>query len=116
MVALLSDEDVPGSIIHGLQQFGDVNLVRAQDVGLSHTKDSQILDWAGGQGRAIVSRDRQTMVGFAYDRVMRGLAMAGLFILSDGMSVRQAIDELRLIPLATDSSEWKDRVVFLPLR
>lgn len=82
MLRLLSDEDVPGEIVRGLrQQCPGIDVVRVQEVGLMQTPDPDILAWAAREGRAVFSRDRETMIGHAYDRVARGLAMPGLFIL-----------------------------------
>jgi hypothetical protein len=41
--------------------------------------------------------------------------MAGMFVVSDRMSVRQAIDELLLIIKVSEQSEWDTKVLYLPL-
>lgn len=41
--------------------------------------------------------------------------MAGMFVVSDRMSVRQAIEELLLIIEVTEQLEWDTKVLYLPL-
>jgi hypothetical protein len=55
------------------------------------------------------------MPRFANERVARGEAMPGLFVVNDRMSVRQAINELHLITQASEQDEWSGAVVYLPL-
>jgi hypothetical protein len=113
---MLSDEDVPGDIVRGLRQRQpDLDVVRVQEVGLVHTDDAVILEWAAREGRQIFTRDRNTMTGHAYDRVVQGLPMVGVFVIPEDMSIGQAVKELELIALASDSPDWHDRVIFLPL-
>ena len=56
MIRLLIDEDVHGDIVNGLQRRQPaLDMVRVQDVGLRHTPDPIILEWAAQQGRVVVS-------------------------------------------------------------
>lgn len=55
------------------------------------------------------------MPDFAYDRLVKGESMIGLFIVNDRMPIRQAIDELLLIIDCTQQAEWKEIVLYLPL-
>jgi predicted nuclease of predicted toxin-antitoxin system len=82
MLRLLFDEDVRGDIIGGLRRRQPtLDCVRVQDVGLAHTADALILDWAAQQGRVVVSVDKKTLAVNAWDRVARGLPMPGVAIL-----------------------------------
>jgi hypothetical protein len=55
------------------------------------------------------------MPDFGYERLFKNQKMAGMFVVSDRMSVRQAIDELLLIIEVTEQSEWDTKVLYLPL-
>jgi hypothetical protein len=86
MLRLLSDEDVPGEIIHALRQRQpDLDISRVQEVGLMHTDDSVILAWAAAQGRQVL-RDRNTMTAAAWERVNQGLPMPEQYRLKSGNS------------------------------
>lgn len=116
MLKLVSDENFNGDILRGLfRRRPDLDVVRAQDVGLSATPDPEVLASAASQGRIVLTHDRDTMPRFAYDRVRTGQPMPGLFLVSDLMPVGQAIDELLLAVDCLSAEECKDLVRFFPL-
>jgi predicted nuclease of predicted toxin-antitoxin system len=116
MLRLMTDEDVHGDIVDGLRRGQPaVDMVRAQDVGLSHTPDPVILEWAAREGRVIVSLDKKTLAVDAWNRVRCGLPMAGVVILRNVLTIGQAISELELIALAGNPEDLKDQVIYLPL-
>jgi hypothetical protein len=116
MLRLLFDEDVHGDIVDGLRRRQPaLDLVRVQDVGLRHTPDPIILDWAARQERVVVSVDKKTLVVDAWDRVSRGLPMPGAAILRTLLSIGQAINELEFIACAGNPDDLRDQVIYLPL-
>jgi hypothetical protein len=116
MLHLLSDEDVHGDLVRGLRDREPaLDLVRVQEVGLRTAADPVILAWAALEGRVLLTLDRQTMIGFAYDRVAAGLPMPGVLVVSGSMTFGQAIDEILLAANCYSEDEMKDRVEFLPL-
>ena len=52
--------------------------------------------------RIVLTHDRATMPDFAYDRIIVGQQMPGVFVLNDRMPIQQAIDELLLIDECND--------------
>ena len=80
-----------------------------------HTPDPDILEWAAREDRQILTRDRTTMVSYAYDRVIAGMPMPGVFVIPENMRIGQAVLDLETLALASDSIDWHDRVIFLPL-
>ena len=116
MLSLLSDENFNGDIIRGLfLRQPNLDLLRVQDVGLQEVDDPTILAWAANNERIILTHDRATMPNFAYERLVKGESMTGLFVVNDRISIRQAIDELLLITDCTEQAEWKGIVLYLPL-
>ena len=116
MLSLLSDENFNGDIVRGLfLRQPNLDLIRVQDVGLQEVDDPTILAWAAVNERIILTHDRATMPDFAYNRLVRGESMVGMFVVNDRMPVRQAIDELLLIIDCTEQVEWKGIVLYLPL-
>jgi predicted nuclease of predicted toxin-antitoxin system len=116
MLRLLIDEDVHGDIVDGLRRRQpDLDLVRVQDVGLRHSPDPDILEWAARQGRVVVSVDKKTLAVDAWDRVAHGLPMPGVAILRTLLTIGQAIHELELIALAGEPDDVRDQVIYLPL-
>ena len=116
MLRLLTDENVHGDIVAGLRRRQPaLDLVRVQDVGLRHTPDPIILEWAAQQGRVVVSVDKRTLAVDAWHRVARGLPMSGVAILRLLLTIGQAINELELIALAGNPEDFRDQVIYLPL-
>jgi predicted nuclease of predicted toxin-antitoxin system len=81
---LLTDENFDGDIVRGLlRRMPNLDVLRVQDVGPAHTPDPNILAWAAAEDRIPVTHDRDTVPGFAHDRVRGGELMPGVFLVSD---------------------------------
>lgn len=116
MLSLLSDENFNGDIVRGLfLRQPNLDLIRVQDVGLREVDDQAIVAWAAINERILLTHDRATMPDFAYNRLVAGEAMAGMFVVNDRMPIRQAIDELLLLIDCSQQEEWKGVVLYLPL-
>ncbi|MCG8368659.1 MAG: DUF5615 family PIN-like protein [Pseudanabaenales cyanobacterium] len=116
MLRLLSDENFNGDLVRGLfLRQPNLDLLRVQDVGLREVDDPAILAWAASNERILLTHDRATMPDFAYNRLVRGELMAGMFVVNDRMPIRQAIDELSLLVDCSQQSEWKNVVLYLPI-
>ncbi len=113
MLRLLSDENFNGSIVRGmLLRQPDLDLVRVQDVGLMKTEDAVILEWAAREGRILLTHDIRTVPPLAYERLNRGLPMAGVFLVPNHMDIGRAVDDVLLFALNSETDEWKDRVEY----
>ncbi len=116
MLRLVSDENFNGDIVRGLlRRHPELDFVRVQDVGLMETPDPDILEWAAGQGRVLLSHDVSTVPPSAFQRVCDGKPMPGVFIVPDRMPIGLAIDEILFLSIDAETDEWKDQVLFLPL-
>ena len=81
-----------------------------------HTLDPVILEWAARENRILLTHDFETVPGFAYDRVHAGLPMPGVFAVDDLSGIGTAIDAIGFAVLCSFDDEWKDQVLFLPLK
>jgi hypothetical protein len=118
MLRLASDADVHGDILRGLRRrLPQIDLVRVQDDLAEGTPDPDVLAWAAAQGRVLITNDRNTMIGFAYQRVASGAGMPGLIVTTNDQSIGAAIDDISLISEYMPEDEIRDQiVVFLPFR
>jgi predicted nuclease of predicted toxin-antitoxin system len=118
MLRLASDADVHGGIIRGLRRRSPgIDLVRARDVLPDRAADPKVLEWAAAENRVLLTNDRNTMVGFAYQRVAAGLPVPGLIVTTDDQAVGLAIDDILLIAEYMPEEEIREQiVVFLPFR
>lgn len=116
MLPLLSDENFNGDVVHGLRSgIASLDLQRVQDVGLSGAGDPDVLEWAAAHRRVILTHDRNTFPGFAFDRVAAGRPMPGVIVISDHIPIGQALDELVLMIHCYDPPDCDQRVLYVPL-
>lgn len=116
MLRLITDEDVHDDIVRGLRRREPgLDIVRALDIGLNHTPDPLILQWAAGQGRILVTGDLNTMVGFARARVQSRQVMPGVLALLENIGVGRVIDDILLVALCYPPEEMNDQVLFIPI-
>ena len=97
-LSLLADEDFDNDIVRGLRRrLPHLDLVRVQDVALGGQPDTAVLAWVAQEQRIVVTHDASTMEGAAYERVGQGLAMPGVFVVSQSIPIGQAIEDLLLV-------------------
>jgi hypothetical protein len=77
--------------------------------------DRDLLAWTANEGRILITHDRNTIPGFAYERVRAGAIMSGVFVLDDRMPLGKAIEELLILAVCSEDEEWRDQVVFVPM-
>jgi hypothetical protein len=116
MLRFLTDEDFDGRLTSALlARVPGLDLVRTQDTGLMHTPDPDILARAAGEGRIMLTHDRNTMTGFASTRVNAGQPMPGLFVVDRQAPFGQILDDLEAMAGASELDEWRDQIIFVPM-
>jgi len=118
MLRLASDADIHGAIPRGLRRrLPGIDLVRAQDALPEGTPDPEVLAWAAAENRVLITNDRNTMIGFARQRVATGEPVPGLIATTNEQSIGLAIDDILLIAEYMPEEEIRNQVVvFLPFR
>lgn len=117
MLRLVADENFNNDIIRGVRRRNPtIDLVRAQDVGLSEADDPTLLEWAAQTGRIVLTHDVRTMTRYAYDRVLAGQPLPGVFEVHVSVPVRVAIEEILVLAECSWEGEWEGQVRYLPLR
>jgi hypothetical protein len=115
MLELLADENFNKDIVRGLlQRAPEIDIIRAQDIGLDDTDDPIILGWAAQHRRVLLSHDRNTMIGYAFQRVETGEPMPGLIIVKQTAPVSEAIEDLLILILCSSEGELNRQVVYIP--
>ena len=116
MLRLLADENFNGYIVRGLlRRRPDLALIRIQEVGMATADDPAVLDWAAVHNRILLTHDRATMPDYAYQRVVTGQAMPGVFVVSDRLSLQQVIEEILFLDEYSEQNEWRSSIIYLPL-
>ena len=85
-----------------------------RDVGLAAAPDPMILEWAAAHGLILLTHDRKTIPPFAYARVSAGLAMPGVFLVSDDMAIGQAIAPARVMKIMLPGRSRRTRARLPP--
>ena len=118
MLRLLADENFNFDIVRGvLRRRPELDVVRAQAVGLSETPDPALLAWAAREQRVTLTHDVNTMPRYAIERIERGETMAGIFIVHQHVGALAAIiDDLLLLDECSETAEWATQILYLPLQ
>lgn len=116
-IRLLADENFDRDIVRGLlRREPQLDLLRAQDVGLRSVPDPQVLEWAANKNRILLTHDFATIVRFAYERVARGEKMPGVIEVKFSVPIGSVIDDILLFVTCSAQGEWEGQVLYLPLR
>jgi len=114
--SLVADENFDARIVSGpLRRLPRLDIVRVIDVGLAETPDPALLAWAATQERVLLTHDRDTLIGYANERVARGLPMSGVIDVTKRCPVGRAIEDLVILLECTADDEWAGRVYYIPM-
>ena len=115
MIKLVVDENFDRRIIQGVIRFAvGLDAPTVQQLGLSGLDDPGVLEWAHRNGRVALTHDINTLVGHAYDRVRRGLPMAGVIVVPNDAPLGRVIHDLRIMLECSFDDEWLGQVRYIP--
>ncbi len=114
-VLFQADADLNEEIVAGvMRREPAIDFQTAEDAALRGLSDPDVLARAASENRILVTHDRRTMPGHFANYIFQN-ASPGVFIISQQLRVRTAIEELLLIWVASESEEWRNLIVELPL-
>lgn len=118
MLRLASDADVHGEIIRGLRRrLPAIDLIRVQDYLPEGTVDPDVLTWSAAENRVLITNDRNTMIGYAYERAASGQPAPGVIATTNQESIGSTIDDILFVAEYMPEDEIRDQIViFLPFR
>jgi hypothetical protein len=115
-VRFLADADLNKAIVNGvLRREPSLDFLTAQAAQLRGMGDPEVLALAAEQQRVLVSHDVGTMQSHFTAFKKSGKRSSGVFLIPQSFDVGMAIDELLLVWLASEASDWEDRLEWLPL-
>lgn len=110
-----ADENLDQAIVDGvLRREPAVEFETAQESGLLGADDPTILQWCSTEGYVLVSHDVKTVPTHFANLIMRGRS-AGVLLIPQKVSVRVAIESLVMVWNSYTSSDWENRICYLPL-
>jgi hypothetical protein len=111
----LLDEHIDPAIARGLLRLDpSVEVLEVRQV-MPGTPDPGLLEWAAHNGYILVTRDVNTLVGDAYERIEAGIHTEGVLVTRWNASIGEVVRELWLIVRNSHSDEWANQVTYIPL-
>src|SRR5262249_12242123 len=97
-----------------LRREPSIDFQMADEANLRRVPDPEVLALAAQEGRILVTHDRRTIPRHFAAFILHH-SSPGVFIIAQTLSVRVAIEELLLVWAASESEEWSNLIVELPL-
>jgi predicted nuclease of predicted toxin-antitoxin system len=117
MIRFLADADLNEGIVAGcLRREPTIDFLSAKEAELGGVPDPEVLALAAEQNRILVSHDFQTMPRHFGEFLQTTGASPGVILVPQRLPVAEAIEELVLIWGASESEEWANRILRIPLQ
>jgi predicted nuclease of predicted toxin-antitoxin system len=114
-VRFQADADLNTEIVAGvLRREPSIDFQTADEADLRRLPDSEVLALAAEENRILITQDRRTMPRHFADFIIHH-SSPGVLIIAQSVSVRVAIEELLLVWVASESEEWRNLIIELPL-
>lgn len=116
MIKILADQNLNGRILRGLKsRIFELDCVTTQELGIQKYADYDLLTFAAEENRIVLTHDARTFPDFAYEKISKGERMCGVIVISNQISIGQAIDEIEVALNCTTESEWENNITRIPL-
>lgn len=86
----------------------------ADTAKLAGVDDLGVLEIAAREGRILVTHDKSTMPDH-FARFIQTHESTGVFIVPRGLKLADIAEELVMISEESDSEEWINRIIYIPL-
>src|SRR5262245_43833127 len=114
-ICFQADADLNEEIVSGvIRRVPEVDFQTAGEANLRGLPDEEVLAVAAQENRILVTHDRRTMPQH-FANFIAGQSCPGVFVVPQNLSVSTAIDELVLIWTVSDSEDWANLIVDIPL-
>lgn len=115
MTRFLADANLNEAIVAGcLRREPAMDFRSAGEARLEGLPDDEVLGIAVAQHRILVSHDFRTMPTH-FGEFLLAHTSPGVLLVRQSLPVATAIEELVLIWAASDSAEWTNRILKIPL-
>lgn len=116
MIQILADQNFNGRILRGLKaRISELDCITTSEIGIQNYTDYDLLTFAAEENRIILTHDAKTFPLFAYEKIEKGEKMCGVIVVSNQISIGQAIDEIEIALVCNTESEWENNVTRIPL-
>jgi hypothetical protein len=116
-VKFLADASLHDGIVSGcLRREPTMDFLSANAASLQRVPDPSVLALAAQQNRILVTSDLRTMPKHFGDFLEAHGPCPGVFLVKQGTSLADVIEELVMVWVASDADEWRDRIIEIPQR
>lgn len=113
-VRFQADADLKQAIVTGtIRRQPNLNFQSANNAGLEGKQDPEVLAIAAQERRILVTHDRKTMP-VEFGEFILSRTSSGVLILSQNLSVSDAIEALILVWEASTAEEWVNQIMSIP--
>lgn len=117
MIRFAADENFNNDMLRTLlHRKPDLDIIRIQNTELVGSSDPDLLTWMAAERRVLITHDVRTIPKHAYERVRSGLPMPGVVLVSDALSMGEAVEDLLILIEANREDEWEGQIKFVPIR
>ena len=111
-----ADADLNKAIVTGvLRREPSIDFQTSMAARLRGLKDSEVLALSAEQKRVLISHDVGTMPAHFQSFTAPGKYSPGVFLIPQSLELGRAIEELVIVWLASDPSDWEGRLVWFPI-
>ena len=115
MVRFLADASLHEGIVSGcIRREPTIDFLSANDASLEGMSDPDVLALAAQQDRVLVTSDLRTMPRHFGDFLEAHGHCPGVFLVKQTTPLAAVIEELVMLSAASDTEEWKDRILEIP--
>jgi hypothetical protein len=97
-----------------LRRIPEVSFKTSREAGLENLPDNEVLSLAARESRILVTHDRRTMP-LHFAKFLSLQTSPGVFLVPKRIPVRTIIEELILIWYASESEDYVNQILTLPL-
>ncbi|MBH8577790.1 DUF5615 family PIN-like protein [Nostocaceae cyanobacterium CENA369] len=109
-----ADADLRQAIVTGtIRRQPEIDFQSAYEALLEGKKDPEVLAIAAQDGRVLVTHDRKTMP-IEFGKFIMSQTSSGVLIISQKMSVSEAIEAIVLVCEASTTEEWVNQIMSIP--
>jgi uncharacterized protein DUF5615 len=114
-IKFLADENLRRAIVFGVRRREPaIRFLQASEAEAAGKDDLTVLKIAAAQSCIVVSHDIRTMPR-CFDQFVRQQTSPGLILLRQNLALSTAIDDLVLLWIASEDSEWVNQKLYLPI-
>ncbi|MTJ09403.1 MULTISPECIES: DUF5615 family PIN-like protein [unclassified Anabaena] len=114
VIKFQADADLKQAIVTGtIRRQPNIDFQSAYTANLEGKKDPEVLEIAAQQDRILVTHDRKTMP-LEFGEFIISKTSAGVLIVSQNLSISEAIEAIILVWEVSQSEEWINQIMSIP--